>query len=363
MNYCKPLLLLGAGAKGSKYLEFAEKYQYPIVLSRLAIDLVPYSHPLHVGHAGIYGDVQSLRAFQECDLLFIAGCRLSATSIVGYQPDKWSPKSHKVMVDIDPLELQVKDVKIDTLVNTSCQEFFDKLLLVPAPPVNNLEWVNQCHKWKRKYKIVSKSMMKENPINSYYFTECLSNLASPNDIILVDTGSCFHVVAQAWKIKRGQKFITTGGLSSMGWWAGSLGAGVLGHTLCITGDGSLMMNLQELATVKNNNLPIKIFVWNNQGYGLIRATQNRFMEGRFIGIDTKTGLSFPDFRKIADAFGLKHYLINDNKPDKIIKQVLEENQPVICEVTNSCTQILLRPSDLFTAPSVSNRAKSTSSAK
>lgn len=320
----------------------------PILTSRLGVDLIEYDHPLYVGHPGNYGDVASRLALENCDLLFAAGCRLSS-STVGYEPKKFAKKAHKVVVDIDPLELIKPGVKIDTPINASCKEFFDKLLSVEAPKVNNEKWITQCQKWKNKYQVVTKEMRKQKPVNSYYWTEQLSSLATANDIILVDTGSCFHVVAQAWKIKKGQKFITTGGLSSMGWWASSLGAGVLGHTICITGDGSFHMNVQELATIKHNQLPIKIFVWNNGGYGLIKATQNRFMDGRHIGINKNTGLEFPNLEKIANAYGIKYYKNN-------IKAVLEEPQPVLCEVETECST-LLRPADYFTAQSASSRAK------
>ena len=345
MNYSKPLLLLGQGARGSRYLEYAEKYQFPILTSRLGIDLIEYDHPLYVGHPGNYGDIAAETALKHADMVFVAGCRLSSSTI-GYEPKKWARQAHKLVVDIDPLELIKPGIKIDTPINTTCKEFFDKLLSVEAPPVNNLKWVRQCQKWKNKYQVVTKAMRKE-PNNSYVFTEALSNAASPHDIILVDTGSCFHVVAQAWKIKKGQRYITTGGLSSMGWWAGSLGAGVLGHTICITGDGSFHMNVQELATIKRNQLPIKIFVWNNGGYGLIKATQNRFMEGRHIGVDKETGLEFPNLEKIANAYGIKYYKIGNLN---IIKTVLEETQPVLCEVETQCST-LLRPADYFIARS------------
>ena len=146
----------------------------------------------------------------------------------------------------------------------------------------------------------------------------------------------------------------------MGWWVGSLGAGVLGHTICITGDGSFHMNVQELATIKRNQLPIKIFVWNNHGYGLIKATQNRFMEGRHIGIDKDTGLEFPNLEKIANAYGIKYYKIDEllmyHTHKNIIKAVLEETQPVLCEVEIQCST-LLRPADYFTARSASSKGR------
>lgn len=341
-NYKKPLLLLGQGAKGSRYLEFAEKYQFPIITSRLGMDLIEYDHPLYVGHPGNYGTKPAELAIENADLIFVVGCRLSS-SVVGYHPETWGSNAHKLVVDIDPQELVKPGVKIDTPINSTAKEFFDNLLEVEAPPILPHKWVKQCQEWK-KHTLVTPAMKKEQ-VNSYYFTETLSKMATKDDIVLVDTGSCFHVVCQAWKLKKGQMFITTGGLSSMGWWAASLGAAVLGKTICITGDGSLQMNIQELATIKHYNLPIKLFVWNNGGYGLIRQTQKRF-NLKHIGESPENGVWCPDLKKIANAYGINYCKIDNVKFMKeSIDFTLADNKPSICEVMVPKWQKLYRPKD------------------
>ena len=155
-------------------------------------------------------------------------------------------------------------------------------------------------------------------------------------MILVDTGSCFHVACQAWKVKLNQRFITTGGLSSMGYWCAGIGVSLVNknvNTIVITGDGSFQMNIQELATIKHNKLPIKIFIINNNGYLLIRHTQKRFMEGRFIGESPDSGLWCPDALEIAKAYGIKGIRINNaTELDEKIKEVLAHDGPVICDV-------------------------------
>jgi len=185
----------------------------------------------------------------------------------------------------------------------------------------------------------------ENPINSYYFTDRLSALASADDAILVDTGSCFHVACQTWKIKKGQSFLTTGGLSSMGYWPAGIGACLANgkkKTIVITGDGSLQMNIQEFATIKHNNLPIKVFVFNNNGYLLIRHTQRNFMESRFVGESPKSGVWCPDSLRIAEAYGIKGIRIsNVDGMDEKIKEVLDYNGPVICDVMTQEWQLLI----------------------
>jgi len=154
------------------------------------------------------------------------------------------------------------------------------------------KWINICNGWKKHYPMVLPSYKNEKPVNSYYFTERLTAAANKKDSIVVDTSSCFHVVCQTWKVKRGQRFLTTGGISTMGYWVSAIGVCMANkgkRTIVITGDGSLQMNIQEFATIKQNRLPLKIFIFNNGGYLLIRHTQKTHMEGRLLGESPKTG--------------------------------------------------------------------------
>ena len=163
--------------------------------------------------------------------------------------------------------------------------------------------------------------------------------------ILVDTGSCFHVACQSWKIKKNQKFLTTGGLSSMGYWCACIGACIANDyakTICITGDGSFQMNVQELATIKANKLPIKIFVINNNGYLLIRHTQRNYMEDRFFGTDDSNGLYLPDLIKIAESYEIKGVRIENNEElEPKIKEVIDSDEPVLCDVVCDEWQYLI----------------------
>jgi acetolactate synthase-1/2/3 large subunit len=163
--------------------------------------------------------------------------------------------------------------------------------------------------------------------------------------ILVDTGSCFHVACQAWKIKKGQRFLTTGGLSSMGYWVAGIGACAANdynNTVVITGDGSLQMNIQEFATIKHNNLPVKVFIFNNNGYLLIRQTQSTFMDKRLFGEGPETGVWCPDALKIAEAYGIKGIRIDSvDDMDLKIQQALEHDGPVICDVMTQEWQLIV----------------------
>ena len=192
---------------------------------------------------------------------------------------------------------------------------------------------------------MQQSYWEERPVNSYLFMDLLSKRTAPGAMITVDTGSCFHVACQSWKIKKGQKFLTTGGISSMGYWVACIGACMAnnqGNTICITGDGSLQMNIQEFATIRHNNLPIKVFVLNNNGYLLIRHTQHNFMEDRFVGESPETGVWCPDTMRIANAYEIPFVRIDDpNEAEEKIDQVLSIDGPAICEIMTPTWQLLV----------------------
>jgi acetolactate synthase-1/2/3 large subunit len=172
------------------------------------------------------------------------------------------------------------------------------------------------------------------------------SLQAPDDALFaVDTGSCFHAYAQAFEVKFGQRHIITGGLSTMGYMPGSIGMALANpgkDIYCITGDGSLQMNIQELQTIVHNRLPIKLIVLSNNGYLLIRLTQDNFQNGRYIGTDKDHGISFPDLKKIAVAYGMPYMKITSSKNLKSgIHRIFTEPGPMICEVFSPANQILI----------------------
>ena len=218
--------------------------------------------------------------------------------------------------------------------------------LLPQHPLPDYgAWALTCREWKKRYPVVQPQYREEHPVNSYYFMDKLSELAGKDAAVLVDTGSCFHVACQSWKVKKGQSYLTTGGLSSMGYWVAGIGACMANgrkDTIVVTGDGSLQMNLQEFATIKHNKLPLKVFILNNDGYLLIRHTQHNFMEDRFVGESPQSGVWCPSAMKIADAYGIRGIRIESaaEAEDKI-KEVLEAQGPVICEVMTPKWQLLV----------------------
>ena len=337
----RPVWLAGQGVSLSgareAFRQLAERADIPVITARLGIDLIESDHRLYVGRPGNYGERSANFALQNADLIISLGCRL-ASSLVGHSPEKFGKHAYKIVVDIDQEELDKPGVKIDEKVRLDCKDVIDALnaRLADAPLPDHSAWVAQCADWKRHFPVVQPEYRDETPVNSYYFVDRLSELAPSNANILVDTGSCFHVACQTWKIKRGQQFLTTGGISSMGYWCACIGACVANdrdETVVITGDGSMQMNIQEFAPIHHNRLPIKVFVLNNNGYLLIRSTQRNFMEDRFVGESPKSGVWCPETEKIAAAYEIPYFRINPvDEVDGVVRQVFDTKGPVICEV-------------------------------
>lgn len=339
-NAEKPLILAGYGIQSAgacaELIQLTEMLNIPVVTSRGGIDVIDSEHPLYIGRPGSYGDRASHFAIQECDGLLILGSRLSISTI-GYYPKQLAGNALKIMVDVDDKELAKEDVPVDIKIHADLKVFMPALLqelLRQGVKKQHQDWIQRCHGWKEKYPVVQPGYDSETPLNEYYFTKVLSEEMPGNANVIVDTGSVCNIVSQSWIIKENQRYLISGGLSCMGFWAASIGAVQEGRqTIAITGDGSAQMNIQELATLQYNNLPIKLFVYNNNGYMLIRHNQHNYMNDRFIGVGPDSGLRTPNFCKVADAYGVKSVRIvkEDNIQDKI-RQVLEAEEPVLCEV-------------------------------
>lgn len=337
----RPVWLVGQGVSlsGSRgaFRKLVEAFKVPVITARLGIDLIESDHELYIGRPGNYGERSANMAIQNADLIISLGCRL-ASSLVGHSPEQFGKHAYKIVVDIDQEELDKPGVLIDEKIKMDCKVVIDELnkrFNDEKLPMYT-DWVKQCNLWKRKYPVVQPEYKDEKPVNSYYFIGKLSELAPGNANILVDTGSCFHVVCQTWKIKRGQQFLTTGGISSMGYWCAGIGACIANNredTVVITGDGSLQMNIQEFAPIHHNNLPIKTFVLNNNGYLLIRSTQRNFMNDRFVGEGPNSGVWCPKLEKIAAAYEIPYIRIeNVNEIEEKVNKVFSTKGPVICEV-------------------------------
>lgn len=336
----KPLVLAGYGIRAAKccdnLLKLCEEQKIPVVTSRGGIDVIPSDNPLFVGRPGSYGDRPSHFAIQECDFLLILGSRLSV-STVGYYPGRFGVNAYKVMVDIDEKELGKEDVPVDEKFNCDISEFLSALE-ENLEDINNAEdreeWIRYCVEMRKTYPVVTEEYRAQDTINSYYFTEKLSEVTPEHTIVVVDTGSVCNIVSQTWKLKEGQRYIISGGFSCMGFWASAIGLSASKNSvIALTGDGSTQMNIQDFATMRYYNLPLKLFIYNNNGYMLIRHNQHNYMNDRFLGVGPDSGVQTPDFCKVAEAYGLKAVKITDKfEFEQKLKEVFEYDGSVVCEV-------------------------------
>lgn len=333
-----PLILAGYGILSAgvrdEILLFADKFSIPVVASRGGIGVIPSSNRLFVGRPGAYGDRASHFAVQECDLLFILGSRLSQ-STTGYYPKHLAPNAVKIMVDIDEIELAKGDVPVNISIRKDLKQFAKELLKESAGWKIDAheEWMSHCKSNIEKYPVVEPKYKNEEGINSYYFTKLLSENAPDGATVVVDTGSVCNVVSQSWFLKEKQKYVISGGFSCMGFWASAVGASAHGDVIALSGDGATHMNVQDFATLSYYKLPIKLFIYNNHGYLLIRHNQHNYMNDRFLGVGPDSGVPSVDFCAIALAYGLPSVRI-ESKEEIVpkVKEVFEMDGPVICEV-------------------------------
>lgn len=346
----RPCILGGAGIRLSgaihSFHKLLDKTGIPVMTSRLGMDLIDHDHTLFVGRPGTYGDRAANFTIQNSDLLLNIGCRLGI-GLVSYDFQNFAPRAKKIIVDIDENEMSKPSIVPDIAVHADAELFIDMLIeRLDDYHFNNKKWIQQTQIWKKKYAVDLPEYAEEKEgINSYHFTRLFSEKMSSDDVFVLDTGSCFHVYAQAFKVKFGQRHIITGGLSTMGYMPAVIGAAAAYHgkeVYCITGDGSIQMNLQELQTIVHNKLPVKIVIFNNNGYLLIRHTQNNFMAGRLIGESLDTGISFPDMRKIANAYGIHFIRISKlSELDEKLMELIAYQGAVICEIMTPPNQLLI----------------------
>lgn len=353
----RPLIVAGYGVRSSGALKdfyrFIDKFKIPVVTAIQANDLMWEKNNLFAGRFGIFGTRPGNFAIQNADLLIILGCRLHVID-TGYDFETFSRESKKILVEIDETELKKPYVKLDLPIHTDIKIFLDKIL---KKDIKNLPsyswWVKKCLEWRKKYPacLPEYKKTKKGVINSYCFIDELSRSLKNDDVVVTANGTAYTCTAQGIKLKKGQRLIYNTGCASMGYdLPAAIGISMANkrkRTVLITGDGSIQMNLQELQTIVYHKLPIKIFVFNNNGYLAIRITQGSFFH-RFYGIDSKTGVSFPDLKKIAKAYGIKFLRINSLMGiSKKINETLNSRGPCICEIMMSPDQRLIpKPSSV-----------------
>lgn len=335
----RPVIIAGHGLRLAKALpefrKFIDTYKIPVVAPYLGVSNLPTDHKSYVGVIGIKGSRAGNLAVQNADLVISIGSKLSVTAI-GYEYEMFAREAKIIVVDIDPIEHKKKTINIDLFINADAKEFIKKLKL--GKELDIKKWADICFVWKTKYPVCLPEYAKsKKDISFYYFIDVMSKIMKPDTVVISDAGSAFYVTTQGIHIRGKQRYITPGGQAEMGYTIpGAIGASVARgrkEAIGITGDGSFQMNIQELQTIVHYKLPIKLFVWNNNGYLSIKTTQNKFFNGRLIGANAKSGVSLPDTKKIADAYGIKYFkLAKSSTLEKGLAKVLDHKGPVICEV-------------------------------
>ncbi len=351
----RPVIYAGGGIRLSGgYDEFrkaADKLGVPVATYWNSIDLIETDHPLYVGRGGNMGDRAGNFAVQNADLLLAVGTRISIRQ-TGYSFSTWAREAEVIMVDIDPAEMKKHTIHVEMPVWADAKDFWQMMNKCLADEKDTVfggdDWRNTCLGWKKKYPAtLQRHLDADNGhANVFAFINHLSASLPENSLTAVSNGACCVVGHQNYVIKEGTRFIINSAVASMGYGLpAAIGLCIAGNrrdTICLEGDGSIMMNLQELQTVVTNKLPIKLFLINNSGYHSIRITQNNlFSEHSKVGIGPESGdLSFPEFKKIAEAFGFPYFSASSNTDmHRAVADTLAYDGFAFCEIFTDTEQV------------------------
>jgi len=341
----RPLFWFGNGirlAGGEQVLkDLVAASGVPFLLAWAGMDLLDNHDPLHFGRAGVYGQRSANFILQNADLVVAIGTRLSI-SMVGYDQTELIRDGQLIQVDIDELELK-KITKLDTIKIQSDAKLFllsllQKLQSIRFETSELNSWLTYCRDIATKYPWIGPEHADNNSyINSYAFLDSYSKYFKPDQIVTTDMGTALLSGHQAIRLHEGQRMMTSTGLGEMGYGLpAAIGASVAserGEVLCLNCDGGIMMNLQELQTISFLGLPIKIIIFNNDGYLMIKHTQKNLFQGRYSGTNRSTGVACPVFQKVAQAFDIHYEAIRTWQDfEKVVPAVQAASYPVICEV-------------------------------
>ena len=337
----RPVIIGGHGVRLSgacdEFSFFVEKTHIPVVTPIMGIDIINDDHPCNIGRVGTKGTRAGNFTVQNSDLVISIGSRLSV-SVVGHEYNLFAREAGVIVVDIDEIEHKKKTItNIEKIINCDAKALLQILIQLEIK-CDFSKWLQICQQWKNKYPVILKTYDDDsNGINYYKFIDLINHHTSADMPIISDAGSAFYVVSQSICLKKGQRYITTGGTATMGFTLpAAIGVSVYGPTnsvIAITGDGSFMQNLQELEVVKFHNMNIKLFVMNNGGYFSINQTQKRFFNGHYVGESAQSGISFTSIEKLAYAFGINYEKIKTiSEAESKLKAIVEDKNPTIVEV-------------------------------
>mgnify|MGYP001357579392 CR=1 FL=1 len=349
----RPVLISGYGirlAKGeNEFIELVGKLNIPVVCSWTSSDLISSDDDRFIGRCGIFGDRAGNFSVQNADLILVIGSRLSIPQ-TGYNPKAFAREAQIIIVDIDLAELEKPffdaQLPIQADAKIFMRDLINKIDQEDEQSLDVDDWRKKCIGWKEKYPVVLPEYKDEKDVvNSFYFVDVLARKMDETAVICTDMGTSFTCTMQSFQIKKGQRLFTSSGHAPMGFGLpGAIGACFANgrkKTVCISGDGGLQMNIQELQTLVNYQLPVILFVLNNGGYLTIKLMQQNHF-GRYVGAEKSSGLSCPDIIKVGQAYGIgTEKISNHQELDAKINSVLEQKGPFICEIMMSDTQPLI----------------------
>ncbi|MDO9556417.1 MAG: thiamine pyrophosphate-binding protein [Coriobacteriia bacterium] len=339
----RPVVLAGSGIRTADahdaFLALAERLGVPVATAWNAHDLLWEDHPLYAGRPSTIGDRAGNFAVQSSDLLIVLGCRMNIRQ-VGYNFDSFARAAYQVVVDIDPVELEKPTICPDLSVHSDVGFFIDTLMerLDGIDLPDRSWWVDWCLERRRRYPVcLSAYRERGEPVNPYVFVDTLSDHLVEGDVVITANGAACVVAFQALKLKRNQRLIGNSGTASMGYDVpASVGAAVARdgqRVVCLAGEGSIQMNLQEFETIAFNQFPVKVFVFENGGYLSIRQTQDNLFGGHYVGEAPRSGVGFPDMVRIAEAYGIPARRVASHVDlDETIAWALSLEGPVLVDV-------------------------------
>lgn len=330
------------------FREMISEFCIPVVTTQLANDLIQYENQFYIGKAGLRGDRAGNFAIQTADLIITIGTSLHVTT-TGYEVDAFAPNALKVLIDLDESVLEknkhISDIQIKCDVEQAinylrCKVYYDKIKL-------DGNWVKHISDIKKTFTVINENHKVASPfINTYSIVDTLSTLLRGDEIIVSDAGSLYYIVGQTFRVKENQRVIISGALGAMGYaLPASIGACIAfpkKNIICLTGDGSMQTNVQELQTLSQYNLNCKIIVINNKGYASIRNTQASFLDGHIAASSEDTGVTMPNWEKIASAYSLKYYKIaTEDLLASTFSNILSEVGPLFCEIVISDNVVMM----------------------
>jgi acetolactate synthase-1/2/3 large subunit len=349
----RPVILAGHGVRSACvsniFDQVVQVLNVPVITTQMATDLMGHDDPLLVGRCGTKGDRAGNLAVQSADVILILGTSLHVTT-TGYELGMFAPHAFKIQVELDAAVLEREQVGVQLKIHISLEEFLSLLLERMAsrntPLAVTGAWHERCQLWKHDLSVSNEPHKRpRDAINYYDLIDVLSDVSEPQDTVVSDAGTAWYLVSQAFRVKHGQRVILSGGLGTMGYAVPcATGASVAGakRVLCVTGDGSLMTALHELAVIRANALNVKMIIANNNGYASIRNTQYAYFHGKLAGTGPESGIFFPDFGFLAKSFDIKYLRVSDLA---LLREALVEaisyDGPCLCEVVTPDNQEII----------------------